>query len=226
MDSGENYQRLVDEVKTIAQKCQRNPDEIKIVAVSKQQPLDAILNVYRSGCLDFAENRVDEALVKILEAPKEIRWHFIGTLQKNKVSKVIGHYQLIHSVDSIELAKKISMSSEALNLKTNILLQVNTSGELSKHGFSIDSCLANIEELLGLNGIKIQGLMTMAPFVEDEKIIRSCFSKLRELRDEINQKVDQSQKLVHLSMGMTNDYPLAIAEGATLLRIGSKIFLQ
>ena len=172
--------------------------------------------LYESGCRNFAESRVDAALEKIQQLPTDINWHLIGTLQKNKVRKIIGKFKLIHSVDSPELAKKISDCSLEAGLKTSILLQANTSGEASKHGLNADEWLKRYQEVEGLQGVKVEGLMTMAPLVEDEKIVRNCFYALKKLGEKL--------KTYHLSMGMSQDYPLAIAEGATLLRIGSALF--
>jgi pyridoxal phosphate enzyme (YggS family) len=175
-----------------------------------------MLPLYNQGCRHFAENRVDAALEKMELLPEDIQWHLIGTLQKNKVRKVIGKFALIHSVDTPELAKKISDCSLEAGLKTPILLQVNTSGEASKHGLSFEEWQKNYPEVANFEGIMIKGLMTMAPLVDDEKIIRTTFARLRELGKVL--------KLQHLSMGMSQDFPLAIAEGATLLRIGSALF--
>lgn len=190
--------------------------EVTVVAVSKQRSLEDILQVYRAGCRDFGENRVPEALEKIEKAPQDIRWHFIGMLQRKKVPKVIGKFALIHSVDSPELAKKISLCSADRGAETSLLLQVNTSGEKTKHGFSPQELQKMFPQLLELPNIAIKGLMTMAPLTDDKEQIQSCFSQLRLLRDEF--------QLHHLSMGMSHDYPIAITEGATLVRIGTAIF--
>lgn len=198
------------------------PQSIQVVAVSKGQSIDSIMKVYQEGCRDFGESRVQEALEKMKTAPDDIAWHFIGSLQKNKVSKVIGKFKLIHSVDSFELAEKISELSLQEKLVTSVLVQVNASGELSKHGLSPNECQEQFTRFLGLSGIHVQGLMTMAPFVENEEAIRQCFRNLRQLRDQL-QTVHQ-HSLPLLSMGMSHDYPIAIEEGATLLRIGTAIF--
>lgn len=185
---------------------------IKLVVASKNQPLSKILEVYKSGCRDFGENRIQEVLKKIHDGPPDINWHFIGTLQKNKVHQAIGKFALIHSVDSFELAKKISEANQT----TPILLQVNTSGESSKHGLSIEAWRPHLEALFSLPHLQIQGLMTMAPHTDDKTLIRQTFRSLRRFGEELH--------LPHLSMGMSHDYEIALEEGATILRIGSAIF--
>lgn len=211
-----HYRHILDEISDIAQACRRDPKEITLVAVSKGFPWDAVEPAYHAGCRDFGESRLQEALAKIASAPVDIRWHLIGTLQKNKVAKAVGPFCLIHSVDTPELAAKIAQCSRERGVVTPILLQVNTSGEVAKHGLSEKLWQPHLEALLQLPAIRIEGLMTMAPFVEDEKEIRSCFARLRQMRDRYG--------LLHLSMGMSHDYRIAVQEGATLLRIGTALF--
>lgn len=203
------YREMKDAVAKAALECGRSPENILLLAVSKGCSLEEILAAYKDGCRDFGESRVQEALEKIENAPKDINWHLIGSLQTNKVKKAIGKFKLIHSVDSYELAEKISNAS----IKIPILLQVNTSGESTKHGLSPQE---NLEKFFRLPGVSVEGLMTMAPFVENEAVIRDCFVKLRNLRDQYGLK--------HLSMGMSHDWRIAIEEGATILRIGTNIF--
>jgi len=218
------YTQIRADVEAIARRCDRDPASITLVTVTKTHPLEDILPVYDAGCRDFGESRLQEALEKIPQAPQDIRWHFIGTLQSNKVRKAISRFALIHSVDSVELAAKISQISVEMGMTTPILLQANTSGEASKHGLPPDQWKQAFESLLALPGIDIQGLMVMAPLTEDESVIRRCFSELRYLRDELASYPGISSSFRHLSMGMSYDYPIAIEEGATLLRIGSAIF--
>jgi len=226
----DRYRLLKNEIAEVALKCNRDPQEIKLVAVSKNQTWDKVAPIYTEGCRDFGENRVQEALLKMAMAPLDCHWHFIGALQKNKVRKIVysspklGSFALIHSVDSLELAKKISEVSEELCLNTALLIQVNTSGEQSKQGMSINECLHLFGHILRLPNIDVQGLMTMAPMVEDEIIIRSTFEKLRSLKERLLFEYQPARGLPHLSMGMSHDFKYAIQEGATLLRIGSKIW--
>ncbi len=189
-----------------------------VVAVSKGRSPKQIMELYERGCRDFGENRVAEALEKMEQLPQEIQWHFIGKLQRSKVSKIIGRFALIHSVDSLELAEKIAESSSVAGKVTSILLQVNTSEEASKSGFSVEECKALFSTLDQLEGIKIQGLMTIAPLTEERERIIRCFQDLRKLQGELQ------RRLPLMSMGMSQDYDIALEEGANLLRIGSALF--
>ena len=179
--------------------------QAKVVAVTKNHPWSEVKWLYDAGCRNFGENKITEALPKIAEAPTDIAWHFIGTLQKNKVSK-IAPFALIHSIDSLELAQKISQP-------THVLLQVNIAHQ---HGFTPDQLRKDFEALKALPHLTLDGLMTMAPFTSDPKPIQHTFRTLRLLRDELGLK--------ELSMGMTNDYQIALDEGATILRIGTLFF--
>ena len=207
-----NTQAFLQEVAKIAQKAGRDPADIAVVAVSKEVPLSKLHDAYSAGCRYFAENRLKEALEKQQNMPRDVIWHWIGPLQSNKVKQVVSHFNWIHSVDSLEIAEKIAKEGRGVN----VLLQVNTSGEVSKQGFSPEELRKVFDKIYNLPNIQIEGLMTMAPFTDDEGVLRKCFSDLRKLKEEF--------KLKHLSMGMSNDYPIAIQEGATLLRIGSKLF--
>jgi PLP dependent protein len=222
MTAEEQYRKIAANVAELAAGAGRDPGEVHVVAVSKSHPREAVDEVYLAGCRDFGENRMQEALPKMEGSPSDLRWHFIGNLQTKKVPKIIGRFHLIHSVDSPKLARKISDSGEREGVVSNILLEVNTSGEESKHGLSPEKWQAEFEGVIASPGIAVKGLMTMAPLTEDEGIIRGCFSRLREFRDSLQSSY--SLALPHLSMGMTNDYPIAIEEGATLLRIGTAIF--
>lgn len=211
-----NYQRLLEQIAAEAQAAGRNPSDIQLIAVSKNHPWTVVKELYDAGCHVFGENRVQEALPKIQEAPKDIQWHLIGTLQRKKVPKIIGLFSLIHSVDSFDLAEKISEVSK--ERATNILLQVNVTGEESKQGFTPNNVLSEFKRLQSLPHLNIQGLMTMAPLEASSEECFECFSKLRELRDELSLK--------ELSMGMSNDWKEAVRAGATMLRIGSALFQE
>lgn len=224
MTSSTHYRSIVEKVQEKVLACGRRPEGIEIVAVSKNISPELIGKAYFEGCRDFGESRVQEAMDKIPCLPNDCHWHFIGTLQKNKISKIIGLFDLIHSVDTPELAQKISQFSETRGIVTPILLQVNTSGEQSKHGLSAEAWQQSLESVNRLPSLCIKGLMTMAPLVEDEKVIRACFRKLRHLRDEWKSQMREPERFQELSMGMTHDYLIAIEEGATLLRIGTAIF--
>lgn len=224
MTPSERYVQLLEKVAALSKEAGRDPQEIAVIAVSKMHPLEAIIAVYESGCRQFGESRIQEALPKMESAPKDIHWHLIGSLQKNKVNRAVGKFALIHSVDSVELAQKISQSSQAMGLTSAILLEVNTSGELSKHGLSPEAWTAAFDTVQRLPNLEVQGLMTMAPLTEDEAVIRKTFSSLRQLKDELTPYAANKSAFKHLSMGMSHDYPIAIQEGATLLRIGTEIF--
>ncbi len=211
-----HYQAIKENIADIAKKCGRDPNEITLVAISKGIGWEEMQLAYANGCRDFGENRLAEAESKTAKGPSDIQWHFIGTLQKNKVRKVVERFDLIHSIDSLELAKKISHVSEEIGVPMRIFLEANTSGESSKHGATPDEWKRNYEILSKLPFLEVEGLMTMAPLVSDEQVIRQCFAELRKLCNEL--------RLKHLSMGMSHDYPIAIEEGATFLRIGTKIF--
>ncbi len=197
---------------------------VTLVAVSKGRSVTEMLKVYAAGVRDFGENRVQEAFEKMEQMPADVRWHFIGKLQSNKISKVIGRFVLIHSVDSAELARKISRSSLQRGLRTPILLEANTSGETSKSGLRPEEWEAVFPVLLDLEGIEVKGLMTMAPLTDNESIIRDSFAKLRQLRDRLQSRGGKEVDLSTLSMGMSSDHVIAIEEGATLVRIGTAIF--
>lgn len=220
-----HYKDIRKNVDAIAKGCGRDPQDVGIVVVTKYQTIDSMKEAYKDGVRDFGENRLQEAMGKIQEFP-DINWHLIGTLQSNKVSKVMGLFSLIHSVDTLALAEKISRECERQGREQRILLQVNTSGEASKHGMSPEEWRRALSAVLALPHIRIEGLMTMAPLVENKDVIRLCFKKLRLLNEEFRSVAKDSTLFKHLSMGMSHDYPIAIEEGATLLRIGSAIFVK
>ncbi len=197
------------------------PKGVRLIAVTKGKSVEDIQRLYDQGIRDFGESRVQEALEKQKVLPKDIAWHLIGTLQTKKVPKVIGHFALIHSVDSLELATKLSSLSLERGLITNILLQVNTSGEETKHGFrDLEGCFAS---LLALPALKICGLMTMAPLTDDIATIRDCFMKASRLKKSLKERYNL-EDFNELSMGMSNDFLIAIEAGATMVRVGSRLF--
>ena len=196
--------------------------DVRLVAVSKTYPPAVIQEAWNSGQHVFGENRVQDALPKIAELPAEAEWHFIGHLQSNKIRKALPAFTLIHGVDNLELAQQINRIAGEMGLTANILLEINVSGEATKFGFSPADLRENLEGLLCLPNIRINGLMTMAPYSEDPETARPVFSKLRILRDEL--AAQSGQALPELSMGMSGDFEVAIQEGAPIVRIGSSIF--
>jgi pyridoxal phosphate enzyme (YggS family) len=218
----ENIKHLRERIAANCVEFERNPQDIKLIAVSKFFGVDAIKEANRLGITDFGENKAQELRDKYEILGDKVTWHFIGTLQRNKVKYAVRAASYIHSVDSQTLADEINKEAKKLNKVQNILLEVNTSNEESKSGLSEKAEVLNLVKYCStLQNVKLIGLMTMAPFTDDTKIIRKSFAYLRNLKDEINQN---GFDLKELSMGMTNDYEIAIEEGATMLRIGSAIF--
>jgi PLP dependent protein len=218
-----HFQEVQKIVQEKAAACGRSHEEISIIFVSKYCSLESMESAYQEGCTMFGESRLQEAIPKIHSFPHPCQWHYIGPLQRNKVAKVIGFFDLIHSVDSFELAQKIAIESASQNIRTSILLQVNVSGEKTKHGLSPIEWENRLTQLNNLPNLSIEGLMTMAPFTQDTGIIRACFSTLSQCREQWKPLMNTPDAFKHLSMGMSNDYLIAIEEGATLLRIGSAI---
>ena len=200
----------------------REPSHIELVVISKMQSVEKLREAFDSGATLFGESRLQEAMTKISLLPKKARWHFIGHVQKNKVRKLLPRFELFHSVDSLELALEMDRVAADLGLFPRVLLEVNIAGESSKFGF-IPSALKRVfDELLILPRLQVEGFMTMAPLSEDPETSRPIFSELRLLRDELARSA--GIPLPTLSMGMSNDYEVAIEEGATLVRVGSAIF--
>jgi PLP dependent protein len=215
--------RLVKE--EIAGKCAeigRNPEEITLIAVSKNFGINDINEAFSAGQLQFGENKVQELQHKYEHFGNNINWHLIGTLQKNKVKYAVQFAEYIHSVDSIQLALEIGKRAEIMGKVQKILLQVKTSDEETKAGFSNeDEFFKTVEYCRDSKNLELTGLMTIAPFTDDVNLIRKSFSQLRVLKDDLNSK---GFDIKELSMGMTDDFKIALEEGATMLRIGSAIF--
>jgi pyridoxal phosphate enzyme (YggS family) len=218
----DNLINIHSRIQDAAHRVGRQVSDVRLVAVSKTYPPAVIQEAWNSGQRVFGENRVQDALPKIAELPAEAEWHFIGHLQSNKIRKALPAFTLIHGVDNLELAQQINRIAGEMGLTANILLEINVSGEASKFGFSPTDLRQNLEGLLCLPNIRINGLMTMAPYSEDPETARPVFSKLRILRDELAAKTGQA--LRELSMGMSGDFEVGIEEGATIVRIGSSIF--
>jgi hypothetical protein len=225
-DIQKNWLMINQRLSIAASKSNRCQDEISIVAVSKTHSIEKIISALKAGIMLFGENyaqEMNEKHLALLNYPElHPEWHFIGHLQTNKVKYIVSFVSMIHSVDSVKLAKEISEQAEKRNRTVDILLQVNTSGEKSKYGCKPDEIYKLYEEIYMLKGINILGLMTIGTFAIDAKISRREFSLLRNVRDNLNEKYKISLK--HLSMGMTHDYEIAVEEGATLVRIGTAIF--
>lgn len=216
------YEAVRRRVADSADLASRDVREITVVAVTKTVGLDAVGAALNAGILDFGENRVQEFLGKYGLFP-QARWHFIGTLQTNKVKDVVGRAHLIHSVDSMRLLREIDHRAGISGIVQPVLIQVNVSGEESKHGFTPLEVHDALVEVAGLPNVSVRGLMTMAPFGDLERA-RDVFRTLRELRDSLRELRLDGVSLDELSMGMTNDYSVAIEEGATIVRIGRALF--
>ncbi len=195
---------------------------VKLVAVSKSHPPESLKDALMHGVSLFGESRVQEARAKIPLLPLQCRWHFIGHLQKNKIRQALPLFELFHGVDSLETAREIDRVAAELGLHPNILLEVNTAGESTKFGFSPTQLISQFEELLSLPRVQILGLMTIPPPAPEPEGSRRYFAALRLLRDNLQQNAGVA--LPELSMGMSDDYPVAVEEGATLVRIGSALF--
>ncbi len=201
------------------------PSTVKLVAVSKFKPNEAILEAYSAGQRDFAENRPQELKQKMIDLPKDISWHFIGHLQTNKIKMIIDDVSLIHSVDSLRLATEINREASARSLIKDCLLQVHIASEDTKQGFSKQELIDSMPEILSMKNIRVCGLMGMASFVEDRKQISEEFSTLKRIFDEVKEACFKNcGHFNEISMGMSSDYELAIEQGSTIVRVGSMIF--
>ena len=218
----------IDHVRSIiaesALRVGRAPEEVTLVAVSKTMPVELVQMAYNLSVADFGENRVQEALPKIAAFHQQgLRWHMIGHLQSNKAGKVVNPFYCVHSVDSLYLAQTLSRHAGEQGKVLSVLLQINVSGEASKEGIPLAETSELAHQIVALPHIRVDGLMTMAPLVEDPEQVRPVFRELRLLRERLRTELPQCS-WQHLSMGMTGDYSIAIEEGATIVRIGRAIF--
>ncbi len=224
MSITDNYRRVRERVAEAAVKAGRDPSGITVVAVTKTHPAAAVEEALAAGVTDVGENRVQEFLSKAPDVSTPCRWHLVGHLQTNKVNKVIGKFALIHSVDSLKLAEKISEAGEREGIVTDILLEVNTSGEESKFGLQPDRAPELCRSIAGLPALRLKGLMTVGPWVEDTAVLSRAFASLRILGEKISREGITGVSMEHLSMGMTDDFETAIVEGSTIVRLGRVIF--
>jgi pyridoxal phosphate enzyme (YggS family) len=220
-------QSILDEIENDIKKHSPYPEKVRLVVVSKYVDSEIMIDAFNDGVKIFGENKAQMLKNKKesfdLKGITDVAWHFIGNLQSNKVKYIIDYVDLIHSVNKLSLAEEIDRQAGLKERIIDILLEVNTSGEESKEGYILENLKNDIEKLTKLKNINIIGLMTMAPLTENENIIRDTFRNLKNLQDTLNIDIFNNQ-LKELSMGMTNDYKIALEEGATLIRIGSKIF--
>lgn len=220
----ENYDQVAKKVEEACMRAGRNKEEVTIIAVSKTKPLANVVELQSHGVMDFGENKVQELCSKYEEIEKPVKWHLIGHLQTNKVKYIVDKVELIHSVESLKLAKQISKEAVKKDVTVPVLIQVNVANEDTKFGLETEEVVALVEEAAKLPNIKIKGLMTIAPFVDDPEDNRIYFRELKQLFIDIKEKNIDNVDMEILSMGMTGDYEVAIEEGATMVRVGTGIF--
>ncbi len=223
-DFKKNLEIIEENICNACKKAGRSRDEVTLIAVSKTKPVEDLQAVYDLNIRNFGENKVQELKDKIEVMPKDMKWHMIGHLQRNKVKYIIGKVELIHSVDSLRLAEEISKQAKKNNVNADILVEVNIGDEDSKFGISTDEVIELVKDIAKLENISIKGLMCVAPYVVDSEENRPLFHKIKDLSVDIMSENIDNVSMSILSMGMSNDYQVAIEEGATMVRIGSNLF--
>jgi pyridoxal phosphate enzyme (YggS family) len=220
----DNLLSVKERIEKAALKAGRAPGEVKLVAVSKTVGVEEIRDAISAGATILGESYVQEAKEKIEEIGHKVQWHMIGHLQTNKVKQAINLFDMIHSVDRIGLAEEINKRAKQSNKRASVLIQVNISQETTKSGIERDRAISLVSEVANLTNLKVEGLMTMPPYFDDPEDARPYFKSLRELKGEIEKKRFENISMKELSMGMSNDFEIAIEEGATIVRIGTAIF--
>jgi pyridoxal phosphate enzyme (YggS family) len=220
----DNLETINKKIKAAALKVNRDPQEIKLVAVTKTATLEQIKEAINEGVKIIGENKVQEAMEKYQVLTTEVKWHLIGHLQTNKVKYAVEIFDLIHSVDSIKLAKEIDKRSVQFKKIIDVLIEINISGEETKYGYNPEKVEAFLKEISEFSGIRVRGLMTIAPISKNKEEVRPYFRRLRELSERIRDKNIKNIKMDYLSMGMTDDFEIAIEEGTNMVRIGRGIF--
>lgn len=220
----ENIEHVRENIRAACEKSGRKAEDVTLIAVSKTKPVSMLQEAYECGCRDFGENKVQELMEKWEQMPKDIRWHMIGHLQRNKVKYIVDKVYMIHSVDSLRLAEEISKEAGKKGVTVSILIEINVAEEETKFGTTCEDAVQLVEEIAKLPHLVIKGLMTIAPYVENAEENKQYFEKLRQIYVDINHKNIDNVYMAELSMGMTGDYETAIAEGATYVRVGTGIF--
>jgi len=220
----DNLERVRERIRKAAGRAGRDESEITIVGVTKTFGAEVVTAAVEAGITDVGENRIQEFLGKAAQVTVPCRWHLVGHLQTNKVNKAVGRFALIHSVDSLRLAEKLSGASIERKLVTDILLEVNTSGEESKYGLRPEETVEVSDAISPLPGVRLRGLMTVGPWVDDVAAVAKAFEGLRLLKEAVERESCDHDSLPHLSMGMTGDFEVAVAEGSTLVRLGRVLF--
>jgi len=235
----DRLKRVEENIAAACGRASRSTEDVTMIVVTKTAPIQSIKEVIRHGYLNLGENRVQhlkqvaKEVAEFLQdrkddptLPDRVNWHMIGHLQRNKVRQVLKMSSFIHSVDTLRLAEEISVAAEKLGLTPSVLLQVNCSEEPQKYGVPVGAAIHLAEQMATMNNIRLVGLMTMAPLTLNKDVVRSCFVRAREIFEEIKEDGLVGAEFKHLSMGMSQDYEIAIEEGATILRIGSAIFTE
>ena len=217
----ENIEHVENTIDEACRQSGRNRSEVTLIAVSKTKPVEMLKEAYETGCRDFGENKVQELVDKYEVLPKDIRWHMIGHLQRNKVKYIVDK---VYSVDSLRLAEEISKEAAKKNVDVNILVEVNVAGEETKFGTGCEEAKQLVRDIAQLPHVHIQGLMTIAPYVENSEENRIYFQQLKKLSVDISSENIDNVSMKVLSMGMTGDYAVAVSEGATYVRVGTGIF--
>ena len=220
----EQLQTVRNEIAQACKRSGRNPEDVTLIAVSKTKPVSMIEEAIQAGQTVFGENKVQELCSKYEVLPKNLTWHLIGHLQRNKVKYIADKAALIHSVDSLRLAQTIDQEGKKHNRVIPVLVEVNVAEEDTKFGVSVSETLPLIDEISKLSHVRVQGLMTIAPYVDDPEENRPVFRRLKQLSVDISSKNMNNVHMDILSMGMTNDYQVAVEEGATMVRVGTGIF--
>lgn len=220
----ENLTNIEANIQAACNKCGRERSEVTLIAVSKTKPVEMLKEVYDAGIRDFGENKVQEICEKYDQLPKDIKWHMIGHLQRNKVKYIIDKVCMVHSVDTYRLAEEINIQAKKHNLIMPILIEVNIAQEETKFGVGREDALLLVEEIAHLDNIRVKGLMTVAPYTDDPESNRKYFQQLKKLAVDIQEKSIDNIDMRILSMGMTGDYMTAIEEGAVMVRVGTGIF--
>lgn len=220
----DNLKKVQENIRKACKKARRNEEEVTLIAVSKTKPLSDLEEILDAGVIEFGENKVQELCDKFEHIKSPVHWHMIGHLQTNKVKYIVDKVCLIHSVDSLKLASQISKEAEKKQVECDVLIEVNVAQEESKFGITTDETLTLIREVAVLPHVHIKGLMTIAPFVDDPEENRPVFRSLYELSKTVAKEQIPDVSMEILSMGMTNDYMVAIEEGATMVRVGTGIF--
>jgi hypothetical protein len=220
----ENLEHIRARIAQAAAKAGRDLADVTLIAVSKTVGVQEMRTAIAAGVTVFGESYLQEARIKIPQITAPVQWNFIGHLQRNKVGHAVGLFQMIHSVDSLSLAREINLAAGRQGKRARILIEVNVSGETTKSGIDPEGAGSLMQDLISLPHLSVEGLMTMAPYSNDPEDARPCFRALKHLQDALNERHGPALNLKELSMGMSSDFEVAIEEGATMVRIGTAIF--